>query len=218
MKLESQFRCNGSDGYLAWVDQLLEIRETANRTPGFDYDFRVFDDPNELRKAIRERNASNKARMAEVHPDDIIILDANLSEETLRHIAAHAPCRIAADPVSANKASRILPVLDRLTIFKPNQYEAQELTGIWIRDDETARQSLSWFRAHGVKETIISMIRKTGVYYYCNLASPSLYDGEAIKNIDYDLDVKLYPDRSYQILDENEYAAHGALQIGRAHV
>ncbi|MCH4208435.1 MAG: DUF402 domain-containing protein [Solobacterium sp.] len=55
---------------------------------------------------------------------------------------------------------------------------------------------------------VISMIRKTGVYYYCNLASPSLYDGEAIKNIDYDLDVKLYPDRSYQILDENEYAAH----------
>jgi protein associated with RNAse G/E len=57
---------------------------------------------------------------------------------------------------------------------------------------------------------VISMIRKTGVYYYCNLASPSLYDGEAIKNIDYDLDVKLYPDRSYQILDENEYAAHAA--------
>ena len=35
---------------------------------------------------------------------------------------------------------------------------------------------------------VITMIRKTGIYYYCNLASPSLYDGEAIKNIDYDLD------------------------------
>lgn len=58
---------------------------------------------------------------------------------------------------------------------------------------------------------IISMIRKTGIYYYCNLASPSLYDGEAIKNIDYDLDVKLYPDRSYQILDENEYALHSTI-------
>ena len=55
---------------------------------------------------------------------------------------------------------------------------------------------------------VISMIRKNGVYYYCNLASPSIYDGEAIKNIDYDLDVKLYPDWSYQILDENEYAMH----------
>ncbi|MDO4702091.1 MAG: DUF402 domain-containing protein [Erysipelotrichaceae bacterium] len=55
---------------------------------------------------------------------------------------------------------------------------------------------------------IISMIRKTGIYYYCNLASPSLYDGEAIKNIDYDLDIKLYPDNSYIILDEEEYRLH----------
>ena len=31
---------------------------------------------------------------------------------------------------------------------------------------------------------------------------------EAIRNIDYDLDVKLYPDGGYSILDENEYADH----------
>lgn len=55
---------------------------------------------------------------------------------------------------------------------------------------------------------VISMIRHSGIYYYCNLASPSLFDGEAIKNIDYDLDVKLYPDGGYQILDENEYDEH----------
>lgn len=55
---------------------------------------------------------------------------------------------------------------------------------------------------------VISMIRKGGIYYYVNLASPSVYDGEAIKNIDYDLDVKVFPDDSYEILDENEYAMH----------
>ena len=55
---------------------------------------------------------------------------------------------------------------------------------------------------------VISMIRHGGIYYYCNLASPSVYDGEAVRNIDYDLDVKLYPDDSYQILDGNEYADH----------
>ena len=55
---------------------------------------------------------------------------------------------------------------------------------------------------------VISMIRHSGIYYYCNLASPTIYDGEAIKNIDYDLDVKLYPDRTYQVLDENEYFEH----------
>ena len=55
---------------------------------------------------------------------------------------------------------------------------------------------------------IITMIRKTGIYYYCNLASPSLYDGEAIKNIDYDLDVKVFPDGKIDILDEDEYEEH----------
>lgn len=55
---------------------------------------------------------------------------------------------------------------------------------------------------------VITMIRKTGIYYYCNLASPSLYDGEAIKNIDYDLDVKVFPDGRVDILDEDEYKEH----------
>ena len=55
---------------------------------------------------------------------------------------------------------------------------------------------------------IISMVRKSGIFYYCNIASPSLFDGEAIKNIDYDLDVKVFPDESYSILDENEFEYH----------
>jgi protein associated with RNAse G/E len=60
---------------------------------------------------------------------------------------------------------------------------------------------------------VISMMRKTGVYYYCNLASPSLYDGEAIKNIDYDLDVKVYPNGGYDILDQDEFEEH-AIRMG----
>jgi len=64
LELYSQFRCNGSNGYLAWLDQVLQIRETANTSlEGLDYDFKVFSSPVELRKAIVERNSSNKARM-----------------------------------------------------------------------------------------------------------------------------------------------------------
>ena len=55
---------------------------------------------------------------------------------------------------------------------------------------------------------IISMARRSGIYYYCNVASPSIYDGEAIKNIDYDLDLKVFPDGSYIVLDENEFEYH----------
>lgn len=52
---------------------------------------------------------------------------------------------------------------------------------------------------------VIAMLRTDGIYYYCNLASPSVQDSEAIKNIDYDLDIKFYPNGSYVILDENEF-------------
>ncbi|MDD6467981.1 MAG: DUF402 domain-containing protein [Erysipelotrichaceae bacterium] len=55
---------------------------------------------------------------------------------------------------------------------------------------------------------VICMMRKTGVYYYCNLASPSIYDGEALKHIDYDLDVKVFPDGQILLLDEDEYEEH----------
>ena len=92
-----------------------------------------------------------------LHEDDIIIIDSNLDMESIEYIAIHAKARIAADPVSAHKASRLKSVLNHLDIFKPNQFEASELTGVWIKDEETARQNLDWFIEHGVKEVIISM-------------------------------------------------------------
>lgn len=57
MELLSQFRCNGSDGYLAWLDEVLEIRNTANfDMNNIDYDIRIVDSPNEVRNLIIERN------------------------------------------------------------------------------------------------------------------------------------------------------------------
>ncbi|QQS38821.1 DUF2075 domain-containing protein [Candidatus Woesebacteria bacterium] len=64
LKLASQFRCNGSDGYLAWVDNTLQIRETANETlEDIDYDFRVLDNPNAVHQLIIENNNDNKSRV-----------------------------------------------------------------------------------------------------------------------------------------------------------
>jgi uncharacterized protein len=65
MELASQFRCNGSDGYLSWLDNVLQIRETANSNlEGIDYDFKVFDSPVDLFNAIYEKNRlNNKSRM-----------------------------------------------------------------------------------------------------------------------------------------------------------
>jgi uncharacterized protein len=62
--LQSQFRCNGSDGYLAFTDDLLQIRQTANPDiEGLGYEIRVFDSPADLKKQIVLKNNENKARM-----------------------------------------------------------------------------------------------------------------------------------------------------------
>lgn len=64
LNLLSQFRCNGSNGYLTFIDSILEIKQTENRTFDFDYDFRVFDSPTLMRETLREKNnINNKSRM-----------------------------------------------------------------------------------------------------------------------------------------------------------
>ena len=65
LELASQFRCNGSNGYLAWLDNALGIRSTANEllSPE-EFDFRIFSSPEDLRKEIVEKNKeNNKARL-----------------------------------------------------------------------------------------------------------------------------------------------------------
>ena len=59
-KLSSQFRCNGSDGYLSWLDNTLQIKNTANiHLSAEDYDFKIFSDPNELFETIKTKNKRN---------------------------------------------------------------------------------------------------------------------------------------------------------------
>lgn len=56
---------------------------------------------------------------------------------------------------------------------------------------------------------VVAMLRKRGVTYYCNLASPYVLDKEALKYIDYDLDIKVFPDGEKRLLDVDEYDIHG---------
>jgi uncharacterized protein len=52
---------------------------------------------------------------------------------------------------------------------------------------------------------VISMMKPDGIHYYCNIGSPYTIDAEALKYIDYDLDIKVFPDREYKVLDKYEY-------------
>lgn len=65
-ELEAQFRCSGSDAFVSWIDNTLEIRKTANILwkAGEAFDFKLFESPNALEDAIRAKAADGaSARM-----------------------------------------------------------------------------------------------------------------------------------------------------------
>ena len=65
LELASQFRCSGSDDYMAWLDDVLGVKsDPENYFSTQNYDFKIFESPVELHNQIREKNKeNNKARM-----------------------------------------------------------------------------------------------------------------------------------------------------------
>ena len=55
---------------------------------------------------------------------------------------------------------------------------------------------------------VIGQLKQDGVYYYCNMASPFIIEEGAIKYIDYDLDLRVFPDGAFKVLDRGEYKYH----------
>lgn len=58
---------------------------------------------------------------------------------------------------------------------------------------------------------IIAQLKNNGIYYYCNISSPVIIENNTIKFIDYDLDLRIFPDGMYKILDKSEYEYHKEL-------
>ena len=58
---------------------------------------------------------------------------------------------------------------------------------------------------------VIAQLKTTGLFYYCNIASPYVIDNGVIKYIDYDLDLRVFPDGAFRVLDRNEYNYHKRL-------
>lgn len=68
-------------------------------------------------------------RLEMLNAASAVVVDGNLTRETLCWIAEHVAVPIFADPVSVTKAERLRPILSRLHTFKPNLTEGQHLTG-----------------------------------------------------------------------------------------
>ena len=87
----------------------------------------------------------------------MVIVDANIPEETIAWIAQKITVPIAADPVSVSKAARLKPLLPRLTLIKPNVPEAELLTGLSIQGDMNLSRAADALHQLGVRRVYISL-------------------------------------------------------------
>ena len=102
------------------------------------------------------------------------------------------------------KKVRIMDVSKDGVITASNKTLVVESDGrIW----KTTEPAISYF-FNDLWFNVIAIIRKDGVHFYCNIASPFVYDENALKYIDYDLDLKVFPNYHYKILDEYEFKKH----------
>ena len=98
----------------------------------------------------------------------------------------------------------LLDIKDDYLVFGNDRTRVVESDGRTWRTKEPAIMYFytnRWFN-------IIGQCKKQGIYYYCNMASPFILDGNTIKYIDYDLDLRVFPDGSFKILDRGEYNYH----------
>ena len=98
----------------------------------------------------------------------------------------------------------LLEVHDKYLIFGNEKTKVTESNGRTWRTKEHAVLYFfykDWYN-------VIGQYKKTGIYYYCNIASPFIIEEGTIKYIDYDLDLRVFPDGSFKVLDRGEYKYH----------
>ena len=98
----------------------------------------------------------------------------------------------------------VLDIFDDYMVFGNNKTTVIDSDGkIWKTREPAVMFFYKdrWFN-------IIGQLKDYGIYLYCNIATPALIDDKIIKYIDYDLDLRVFPNGSFKILDRMEYKYH----------
>ncbi len=101
----------------------------------------------------------------------------------------------------------VLDVQKDYIVFGNNKTKVTEAQGTYWKTKEPAVMYFkknSWYN-------VIAQMKKDGVYYYCNIATPFIIEDNTIKYIDYDLDLRVFPSKEYKVLDRLEYDYHRKL-------
>ena len=92
---------------------------------------------------------------------------------------------------------------DRWVLFMFKTKVAEVSGEKWI-----IREPMIWWMPRDSFSNTTGMIRSSGTHFYTNLASTPIFEDNTIKFIDYDLDIKAYPNTPTKVVDKGEYQHH----------
>ena len=98
-----------------------------------------------------------ETKLAALNAAALVVLDTNLSAESIRYLGEHCTAPLFADPVSAAKAGKLEPVLGRLHTLKPNRMEAELLSGVTVTDEASLYRAADTLLAAGLQRVFISL-------------------------------------------------------------
>lgn len=98
----------------------------------------------------------------------------------------------------------VLEVTEDMLVVANNKARITESDGRSYKTKEPA--IIIFYRDHWFN--IMGQLKSHGLFYYCNIASPFVIDNGIIKYVDYDLDLRVFPDGGFRVLDRNEYNYH----------
>ena len=138
------------------MDMNLCRRIKGGRTSSYMY---VTDEKGDMLVGISDTDIAGSitpeylaSRIGDINAADAVVIDGNLSAETVRWIAENVTAPLFADPVSVTKAERLRPALGKLFAFKPNELEAKSMTG-----ESTALRAAEALMREGVRRVFVSL-------------------------------------------------------------
>lgn len=96
-------------------------------------------------------------RLGFINDAKLVVLDCNISKDSIEWLAENVTAPIFVDPVSVAKVDRIENILAKIDTLKPNEHETQILTGIKVTDENSARQAAKVLNEKGVENVFISL-------------------------------------------------------------
>lgn len=134
------------------MDMSLAKRVEGGRTSSYVY---ICDDNGDMAVGVSDTDIAESIspeylaeHIAEINSADAVVFDGNLPPETVKWIGENITVPLYADPVSARKAERLKPALEKLCAFKPNDVEAMSMTG--EKTPEAAAKALVTAGTHRV--------------------------------------------------------------------